>query len=167
MEYHPDFFFIFKLNTKYSPVCLEGPVSDSTSSFVSTLWSSSVVWIFHPFKQRGKKNFSVVYSISIFYIDLCVADIFKRKTLWHSCHWHAKIWRHLIFSENQTSAGNQSKCQESSESSVPNKCLHWSLGHAEQLSFSCLCSKIFFDLIISHTRATDIRVQRDGSQGSR
>ena len=51
--------------------------------------------------------------------------------------------------------------------------LCWSLGHAEQVLFSCLGSKVtvysrklqwfFFDILI-HTRSTDIRVHRAGSQ---
>ena len=57
------------------------------------------------------------------------------------------------------------------------KCLCWSLGHAEQRLFSCLCSKVavysrklqsfFFDLIffdLSITLTCYIRVHRAGSQ---
>ena len=53
-------------------------------------------------------------------------------------------------------------------------CQVWSLGHAEQLLFSCLCSKVtvycrklqwFFDIIIiSSTLSCEFRVHKAGSQ---
>ena len=53
-------------------------------------------------------------------------------------------------------------------------CQVWSLGHAEQVLFPCLCSKVavyswkwqsvFLDIIIISTLSTDITVSRAGSQ---
>ena len=45
----------------------------------------------------------------------------------------------IKISESHTIAGNQSKWQMANV-----KCLYWSLGHTEQLLFSCLCSKVAY-----------------------
>ena len=75
-------------------------------------------------------------------------------------------------SESQARAGT-SQSHESCESRESQESCEWSLGHAEQLLFSCLCSNVtgwvkvamlFSDSIIIITLPCGITVHRAGSQ---